>query len=494
MSLELKLKDFTFGVPAAERDENLVEYFVQQESFVRLRDGQKTIALGNRGSGKTAIFRMIAEHMRQKGARVIELSPEDYSYELLSESMLGESQGSWAKQSAYIAAWKYILYVLMMKRVTENAKRSKGSPEETIYKYLRDNHNNIEKDPINHLISYLKRIESLKIGKYEASVKTKELQKLYKLEDIEYLLEPLNEALSKREVVVLVDELDRGWDSSNDAKDFVSGLFHAAQSINEHVPSCRILLSLRKELYNSIPSLYEDAQKVRDIIEVIEWDEDSLFDLITKRIGAFTSDTERADKQLLWSSVFAETLDYRQTKSFNYLIDRTLYRPREIIQFCNNVRDKAVAEEYEPPLDYKAISDAELPYSEARVQDIASEYRFEYPGLGYIFDTFRGLPYSFDRDGLEWHCLRIVEGDLNVGEAAGWCRELDPSRLVEILWHVGFLRAQTVGGLKARRRSGSSYLGSHQINSLSLVNLHRFHVHHMFRTYLGMKEGTYQPE
>lgn len=487
------LNTLTLGTPAAERDQNLIEYFVERESFVRLRDESKTIALGNRGAGKTAIFRMLAEHVKQKGTHVIQMSPENYSYELLSGSMLDDAQGAWAKQSAYTAAWKYVLYVLVMKKVTEHGPGFKKGSAAKIYRYLRDNHDNIDKNPIEALISYLKRIEGLKIGQYEGFVKTKELQKLYRLEEIEQLLEPLQDILTKQKVVVLVDELDRGWDASEDAKAFVSGLFHAAQSINEQTEGLRVLLSLRKELYNSIPSLYEDAQKVRDVIEVIEWDEDSLLDLITKRIATATRQDGSVSKQNLWNTVFAETLDYRQTKSFNYIVDRTLYRPREIIQFCESIRDKAIVQEASPPLNYKTISDAELVYSELRLKDIAAEYRFEYPGLEQVFDTFRGLPYTFDRAGLEWHCLRITENDLNVGQAANWCKELDPLKLIEILWQVGFLRAQTVGGLKARQRSGSSYLGSHQISSLSLINLKRFHVHQMFRTHLGMKEGTYAP-
>ena len=49
-----------------------------------------------------------------------------------------------------------------------------------------------------------------------------------------------------------------------------------------------------------------------------------------------------------------------------------------------------------------------------------------------------------------------------------------------------------MGGVKAKRRSGSSYLGIHQISNLSLTNIERFHVHPMFRTFLGMKEGNYE--
>jgi len=47
-------------------------------------------------------------------------------------------------------------------------------------------------------------------------------------------------------------------------------------------PHLRVCMSLRQELYDSIPELYEDAQKYRDLLEVISWDEKSLLKLIAK--------------------------------------------------------------------------------------------------------------------------------------------------------------------------------------------------------------------
>ena len=258
----IDLGALSFGAPAAERDRNLQDYFIERESFARLRDGRKTVALGNRGAGKTAVSKMLAENAKSNEMGVIELSPENYSYELLSESLVKESSGSWYKQGAYTAAWKYVLLVLVMKKVTE-------------------------------------------------------------------------------------------------------------------------------------------------------------------------------------------------------------------------------------PVGYQTIAQAETSYSEMRLKDIAAEYRFEYPGLEYVFQTFRGIQYNFDRDGLEWHCLLISTGEFDVGIASEWCKGMDSDALIQVLWQVGFLRAQAVGAVRAKQRSGSSYLGPHQISTLTLANLNRFHVHQMFRTYLGMKEGTY---
>jgi hypothetical protein len=96
-------------------------------------------------------------------------------------------------------------------------------------------------------------MEGLKIGKYEASVKTRELEKLYKLEEIHHLLPGLQEIASQRRIIVLVDELDRGWDSSEDAQAFLAGLFQACLSVNSLHDNLRVYISLRQELYDDVP-------------------------------------------------------------------------------------------------------------------------------------------------------------------------------------------------------------------------------------------------
>jgi len=111
------------------------------------------------------------------------------------------------------------------------------------------------------------------IGPAEASIKTRELDRMYKLDELAPLMDDLTDAVRNRPAVVLVDELDRGWDGSEDAKAFVAGLFQACSKLNELTPDLQVYMSLRQELYDSIPSLYEDAQKARDMIETISWDE-----------------------------------------------------------------------------------------------------------------------------------------------------------------------------------------------------------------------------
>ena len=485
------MRELDFGAPAAERDigRGLEKYFVESAAFDRVRTGTKTIILGNRGSGKSAILKVLASRERAAGSHVIELAPEDYSYELLSSTMAAANSGSWAKHGAYAAAWKYLIYVLIMKEIS--ARGGKG-PAAAISKYIRDNHPDPRAGALTLLVAYLKRLEGIKIGPFEAALKSRELDNLYKLEEIHRLLPQLTEVLTRQRVAVLVDELDRGWDSSEDARAFVSGLFQACVSMNAVHPNLRVYVSLRQELYEDIPALYEDAQKYRDLLETISWTEDSLLKLIAKRIRHCATESghnpqavAQASDLTCWNAVFATPASHPANNSFRYMIDRTLTRPREIIQFCAQTLETARERAATLPLPYAAAGWTERSYSAERAQDIAAEYRFQYGGLLGVFDAFRRQPETLSRGDLEFLCLQLATGDIPTEGTEAWLTDRDPASLIEILWHVGFLTAQPAGQARSRA-NGGHFLGAYQVQHLNLAAVENFRVHPMFRSYLGI--------
>ena len=489
------MRGLDFGAPAAERDigRGLESYFVESTAFERVRSGAKTIILGNRGSGKSAIFKVLASRERAAGTVVIELVPEDYSYELLSSTMAAANAGSWAKQGAYAAAWKYLLYVLIMK---ELMRKGGHSTSKGISRYVRENHPGSQEGALSTLVAYLKRLEGIKIGPLEAGFKSRELDKLYKLEEIHHLLPQLADSFDRQRVIVLVNELDRGWDSSEDAKAFVSGLFQACVSINELHRNLRVYVSLRQELYDDIPALYEDAQKYRDLLETISWTDDSLLKLIAKRIrhcaqenGHNRQALDQAGDSTCWNAVFATPASHPLNSSFRYMIERTLHRPREIIQFCTDTVEAARERTKSLPLPYAAISWTERRYSAERAKDIAAEYRFQYGGLLGVFDAFRGRPETYSRDDIELLCLELAAGEIPTAGTSSWLADRDPADVIEILWHVGFLTAaQPANGTSPRQDGRRPFLGMHQVQHLNLAAVQYFQVHPMFRAYLGIRQ------
>lgn len=480
------LSGLTFGSLAAENDASLQDYFVRTETFERVADAEKWLLLGNRGTGKTAIFQSLANSRRREGRKVIELRPDDYSYELARDTLVAEAEGSWQKSGAYNAAWKWVLLQLTVRECANPTAAYRRRPEGRLYSFMRDRYQDVHKNPIDWLISYLKRIEGFKIGKYEAGVQTKELQELFRLDELSPIVDDLKSVLKNSPVDVYIDELDRGWDSSEDAQHFVSGLFRAAVGLNQEYPNLNIYLSLRQELYESIPLLYDDTQKHRDVIEQIRWDERRLLAMMAGRIRATVPEAEELSDEQSWGCVFGEVLSYRNTRSFNYVVDRTLNRPRELIAFATAIREAAV--ERGTAVDYPVIADAERKYSKDRFDDIVSEYRFQYPGLGDVLEQFRGSLYRFDRSDLVDRCETIILSE-TVANVAPWLVSCSSGRaLIEVLWEVGFLLARNVGGQKGLVRSGSQYVGAYHVSSLALDAVQNFKVHPLFHSHLQLKE------
>ncbi|SQD95450.1 conserved hypothetical protein [Parafrankia sp. Ea1.12] len=468
----------SFGAPAAERDirRGLDAYFIESAAYRNMNTGTKTILVANRGAGKSAILKTMARRHRDRGASVIELAPEDYSYEFLSGAMTREADGAWAKLGAYAVAWKYLLLVLIMKELTKRHGRIRRGAESQIYAYLRDNHRGAAVTPLDSFVSYLRRIESVKLGSFEAGIRTTELQRLYKLQELEHLIQPLSRLCARSGVTVLVDELDRGWDASEDAQAFVAGLFQACMSLNDLSPHLHVFMSLRQELYDNIPALYDDAQKFRDLIEVVRWDEPHLWQLIACRIRHTVPGLSGVGDDECWAAVFRDP-----RWSFRYIVDRSLRRPREIIQYCSHALEHARQNRSAGGrrIARRDILAVEATYSGERTRDIAAEYRFQHPGLLSVFEAFRGRPAVWARDDLEYLLLDIATGAVRTSrEATKWISDRDPDHLLETLWNVGFIRDHSV--------LSASWAGSDRADSLtSTRGVSTFTVHPMFRQYVG---------
>jgi hypothetical protein len=475
------------GADAAEDDIRLglKRYFIESESFEVIRGARKYILVGNRGTGKTAIFKFLAESQRASGGIVIELSPEDYSYEMLSSLLKKEAEGSWGKQSSYSISWQYLIFNLIFKEIASRTKGLAIGAKKRIYNYVRDNLKELDISPLGLLVSYLKRLESIKFGEYQASVKKKDLYQLYELQEIKELLPSLCVILDSLKVFIYVDELDKGWDNSEEAKYFVAGLIQAAQKINIIHDNLRVFVSIRQELFDNIPQIYDDAQKIRGAVEVLRWSEDSMRKFITLRLADPFPELQASNAEEIWNTFFSETIEYRNANSFNYMVDRTQMRPREFLQLVRECL-KREGKVYRL-LNYDDISHAVVEYSEYKAKDLSSEYRFQYPGLLNIFNTFRGRKYNIDKDELDMHLLEMCDGDIPVA-GAEWLREISYFEVKKILWEIGFIKAWVIGGLKAGRKSGSSYVGHYELSSLNLDTISRFQIHPAFWSYLSLKE------
>ncbi|MEL6553955.1 MAG: hypothetical protein AAFQ63_10915 [Cyanobacteria bacterium J06621_11] len=487
--MRLDIKSLNLGSDSAERDIDvgLAEYFYQNDAYHRFLNGRKTILVGNRGAGKSAIFKYIAATERKKGNLVLELSPEDYSYELLSEYLRSEKEGSWGKQSAYSVAWQYLLYNLIFKRIAKNKRGLLLGAQKNIYNYVSSSDIANQTSSIGILVNYLKRIERVKIESYEGGIRS-DLQALYDLEEIKALLPSLKNVLRNTRITVLVDELDKGWDNSEDAKYFLAGLFQAIQKINLIDPNLRIYVSIRQELFDNIPQIYEDAQKIREDVEIIRWGKNELLELIARRIAHSFPDAAKLPALKRWKAVFVSKLSSSNIESIDYIIDRTQLRPRELLQFCKLCVECVDYSLVAKRIDECAIAAAEESYSEQKTRDLASEYRFQYPYLLDVFEVFRGQKTYYTKEELDYLLLSLAVGEIDVEQAATWVLDLDYLELKQILWKIGFLKVRVPQNSHNPAKHRGDYLGHYELPTINLENIEKFRVHPACTKFLHLKD------
>jgi energy-coupling factor transporter ATP-binding protein EcfA2 len=474
------------GSDSAERDIaiGLSDYFYQNSTYQKFFKSGKTILVGNRGSGKSAIFKYMALVEARKGNLVIDLSPEEYSYEMLSQYLRSEQEGSWGKQSSYSVAWQYLLYHLIFKQVFAEKRGLLLGNQKDIHLYVQNNLQNQDLNSIGILFAYLKRLENIKLGNHESIQKTRELQALYSLEEIKGLLPSLRKILEKLRIKVFIDELDKGWDNSEDAKYFLAGLFQAAQKLNLISPNLKVYISIRQELFDNIPQIYEDAQKIREDVEVIRWGKSELLELIGLRIAHCFPELQEHNGLRRWNSIFISHLSACHEESANYVIDRTQLRPRELLQFC-----KLCVEYYceGKRIEEDTISAAEEVYSEQKIKDLAAEYRFRYSHLLDLFEIFRGRRSHFNKEELEYLLLAATCGELDVDRAVDWVQAMDYLELKKILWHIGFIKAAVPKQMGQSSLNQGIYLGHYELPTINLENVEHFCIHPAFYSFLSLK-------
>jgi hypothetical protein len=171
------------------------------------------------------------------------------------------------------------------------------------------------------------------------------------------------------------------------------------------------------------------------------------------------------------------------------MADRTLHRPREIIQFCTQAIECCRESHTSMPVGPAAVREAEIIYSAERAKDIAAEHRFQYPGLISVLEAFRGRAQTLDREDLEYLCLELITGETPSTGTSTWLGDCTQQALIEILWDVGFLQAEAGRASSPDRAGAASYLGAHQAHHLNIAAARRFRVHPMFHAYLGAVTG-----
>jgi hypothetical protein len=474
-----------FGSDAAEQEDAsdyLAQHFIQTQAYRKATDGTKTIIIGRKGSGKSAIFLFLRRNKSSHdNVRMAFVVPEDVS----ANKIRNFSGKGINEQTAKTLVWRYLFLVLIARFLVESAKAElqdeKNWPEDLrkIRKFLVENDELDELDTMERIQKLATKIKpesitikvsaigEIGIGKSKEEQDSSNLAE--KINDLEELLRAVanqHPAMSRR-FHIYIDQVDEFWLNDEASNQMIIGLILAAYHINTRFSSVKCILFLRSDIYQVIE--FHDKDKLHGTELEIHWDENSLSNLIYDRITQslkLHKDQEKRDEiiRLVFSG------EIGKTTNLAYIVGRTLRRPRDVIQFCNIALETAKKNKHSS-IDSADVLEAEEIYSKWKLSDLVTEYKASYPFLNDFLTLFGKrlgqLTPDFDREYFS-NKYPIIQAELS-GRQSG-IQSLTMDILLGILYNVNFI------GIVREDTATYKYDDPRTVNSLDT----QFRVHPTF--------------
>lgn len=436
------LVEIDLGDIAAENEIlGLREYFLPTGPSSQAEKGHARLVIGRKGSGKTAIFYRVRDAVQRGRERlVMEMKPEGDQFTRFKETVL-DRLGSGLQEHTLVAFWQYLITSEIARsalRADERIAKIDPSAFER-YRLLAEAYG--PQDPGDDL-DFAQRLNwqldrvTRQLGSLDVQQVGPKLTQILYAGEQRLLTQAVRDYIAHRESVwLLVDNLDKGWPIKGASeKDILiaRALLEAARKIQNDFADRNVdfncIVFLRSDIYELLRAQTPDKGKDRPIL--LDWDDPRVFEhLVWLRIQSTFPDCQSFDQA--WQRLCVPLVDGQA--SFDYIVDRTLMRPRDLLQFLRHCIDVAVNRRKQR-IEEEDIEQAERGYSQDMLIDFSyeiSDTHPEYELLPWVFEgTSDRMPTDEVRD-------RIIEG-LNVDAA-------DADRAIDFLISLGFFGVSSKG-------------------------------------------------
>ncbi len=280
----------------------------------------------------------------------------------------------------------------------------------------------------------------------------------------------------KRRYYIVIDRLDENWIEDRVRYLLIRALIETARDFRK-VRHAKVIVALRLDLIDRVFRLTRDAgfqeEKYEALYLELQWSKARLIEVLDARIDYLVKQrytkARVAHSDLLPKRVGGDT-------AIDYMLARTMMRPRDIILFFNYCIRQAVDR---PSITVDMIRQAEGEYSRARLRSLADEWHADYPNLIRFADILKKRRSAFrlaeiaEEQCAEFCISVVIEGvrekdDLwNTAEAVVDC-SMHPvearDRVIKAFYRVGLVglklqpHESTVWSLSGRRSVSVSEL------------------------------------
>ncbi len=525
-------KHMVVGEVDAENDQKyLEECFLDIGDYEVIEDTEspQSIILGRTGVGKSALL----EHLEANSERVIRIEPDELALKHISNSTIlnfFESLGV-KLDIFYNLLWQHTLAVELIKHkynidsaiektnfidsitavISGNRKKLQALKyiEEWGDKFWVDTETRI-KEFTDKLESSLKssivsRIPGLKLtsegkallseeqksevihygNKVVSSVQIEKLSKIVNLLAEDIFSDP------QKKTYILIDRLDENWVNDDLRYKLIRALIETIKKFRSIKP-VKIVVTLRTDLLDRVLDKTRDSgfqrEKYNNLFLKLAWKKDQLKTLIDKIIN-YLLKHKYTNSEVCFDDVFHSKID--KVSSVDYILDRTLLRPRDAIMFVNFCLEEAQGK---AEISGSIIKLAEKVYSLDRIESLKYEWFVEHPLLERYIGILHHKNSSFkvsniSDDELEILILELLEypienSDIIVRSAYNYMKSKNAAsdgkftqirqNILFVLYKIGVVGIK-VDGLSSVRwiHDKTQDLTPHKINTTSIVYIHK---------------------
>lgn len=414
---------------AEHDDEFLFKCFFDHPSYSDLIDvnNSKTFVLGSTGAGKTAILRMMGQQLENCSELIV--------HDMAMNHIANSDTISFLKSLDvdltlfFQALWKHVFCIEYIRVALEAPSKdqfrfkiskifdsiSRNKQREKLEKFVDDHEgqfwNTVDENVIE-LSDSLEREFNIGFGseikkftgragylhnlgsqqKVQLQQRAKKFLNEMTVSELPVVISALSDYTQGRQdkFYITVDGLDEHWVDDDIKFQLLQALFECLKSLQK-LRNFQVAVALRNDLYirmvQQTPSSQRQIEKYDDLIIRLKWSKPQLRALAEKRMKELFR-WKYSSANVSFDDIFKQYPDGRTTP-WEYLISRTLNRPRDVINFINLALQAA---EGKSAVSKNAFLRGESNYSNLRHETLIHEWSGTFPAIGAIIELLRSRP------------------------------------------------------------------------------------------------------
>jgi hypothetical protein len=409
----------TIGANAAEMDdEYLLPCFVSYPAVNQCLDvsSRGTVIDGRTGSGKTAILKYIVSSAEHSS----EIDPFDMSLSYVSNSdVLSFLHAIGADLDLmFQVLWRHVLCIefIRMRFAVNDETSSRGAFGWIVDRFSRDARKqkaiaylrewegkfwitmdqNVKEltEKVENAVKaelggeiekfkaggqYDKRLSIDKKSELVARVrKVINAEQLTELANVIEMLATIEHQEQQKIYYILIDRLDESWVDVSVRFKLIRGLVESLKAFRK-IRDLKILVAVRSDVLERVVQETKDLtfqrEKLDDYFVHIKWTKPLLRQVIDSRIQSLFR-KQYTQSPIGFDEIFPNNVG--NADPFDYMVDRTLMRPRDMIAFVNECLNEAQGN-YE--VTATVIKRAEIHFSTKRKDSLEQEWQSAYPSI-----------------------------------------------------------------------------------------------------------------